>query len=346
MKRTVNRKKLRLQIISAAVIAAAALVFLSLYALLHRWELSRSETQVAQMLEEQQLQQSEEKRPQIFYKDHWYAQKENMETLLLLGLDQFQEDLAESSSYRNPQEADFILLLIVDHQAKSADILQINRDTMTEIDRLGLAGEKVGSEYAQLALAHTYGSGGRDSCLNTVEAVSKLLYHIPIDHYLSITMDAVALVNDAVGGVTLEVLDDLTAMDPLLVKGEVLTLQGEQALHYVRTRYGLEDSSNIHRMDRQKQYLQAFYEQAKRQTKTEEERSALLERLMELTPYMVTDYTLDQLAEHMEQAEQYSLHDIVSIVGESVKGEEFMEFYADDALLQEQIIDLLYEKLD
>ena len=41
-----------------------------------------------------------------------------------------------------------------------------------------------------------------------------------------------------------------------------MTLQGEQALRYVRTRYGLEDSTNSTRMARQQQYINALYAKA------------------------------------------------------------------------------------
>ena len=35
-----------------------------------------------------------------------------------------------------------------------------------------------------------------------------------IDHYMTLTMDAVGILNDLAGGVTLEVLDDMTELDP------------------------------------------------------------------------------------------------------------------------------------
>ena len=84
---------------------------------------------------------------------------------------------------------------------------------MTQIRILGVTGEPAGTFTGQLALAHTYGSGEEDSCENTVLAVSNLLYGMEIDHYVSLTMDGVALLNDLVGGVTVEVLDDFSGID-------------------------------------------------------------------------------------------------------------------------------------
>ena len=76
-------------------------------------------------------------------------------------------------------------------------------------------------------------------------------------------MDAVPVFNDLVGGVEIEVLDDFTGIDDTLVKGKTVTLMDEHALHYVRTRKDLEDSSNSTRMKRQQQYINALYEKTK-----------------------------------------------------------------------------------
>ncbi|MCD8331087.1 MAG: LCP family protein, partial [Oscillospiraceae bacterium] len=132
-------------------------------------------------------------------------------------------------------QADFSLLLRGEDGGQSCTALQRNRDNMTQITRLAVTGEEVGTYTGQLALAHTHGSGGEDSCENTVKAVSGLLYGVEIDHYMSMTMDAVAVVNDLAGGVTLTVLSDMTSVDPDWTQGAQITLMGEQALLYVRS---------------------------------------------------------------------------------------------------------------
>ena len=57
-----------------------------------------------------------------------------------------------------------------------------------------------------------------------------------IDHYVALSMDAVPVINDAVGGVAVRCMDDLTAYDPSLTEGAEITLMGDQALYYVRAR--------------------------------------------------------------------------------------------------------------
>ena len=130
---------------------------------------------------------------------------------------------------------------------------------MTDVPVLGIGGRPAGSVYGQLALAHTFGTGLEDSCDNTVKAVSDLLLGAPIDHYMALNMDAIPIANDAVGGVTVKVTDDFSAIDPSLPMGEV-TLRGEQATTFIRTRKGLGDQLNLSRMQRQKVYMEGFLE--------------------------------------------------------------------------------------
>ena len=69
-----------------------------------------------------------------------------------------------------------------------------------------------------------------------MEAASGLLYGVPIHQYVTMDMSGVIAATDAVGGISLEVLDDFTAADHTMEKGVVMTLSGKQARIYVKTR--------------------------------------------------------------------------------------------------------------
>lgn len=208
------------------------------------------------------LEEAGDTRELTYYNGGWYARRNDLETVLLMGLDKYAE--TEESNYLNNEQSDFLMLLVINKETGACTPIQLNRDTMTKIQILGVRGDVAGTFTGQLALAHTYGSGERDSCLNTAEAVSNLLYGVGIDHYISITMDGVAILNDLVGGVEVEVMDDFSSIDSTLVQGETVTLMGNHALTYVRTRGGLEDSSNLRRMERQRQYLIALQKKLSR----------------------------------------------------------------------------------
>lgn len=267
-----------------------------------------------------------------------YTLRDNIETMLVIGLDTYTSE--ESDSYNNNQQADFLLLLVMDNANGTCKAIHINRDTITDMNVLGVGDDSVvGVVQRQIALAHTYGDGGDQSCRNTVDAVSNLLMGVKIDYYVSVTMDAVPTYNDLAGGVTLEVLDDFSTLYPEMTVGSTVTLTGEQALAYVRARKGLEDPSNSRRMTRQKQYLEALYERSRL---CMQEQSDFAMRAVQATEgYLVTNCSGNRLESQMSRFTE--LDEILSIDGELIEGEQFMEFYPDVESIKQVVLDCFYE---
>ncbi len=276
----------------------------------------------------------------LVYNGEEYVLRENIETFLVMGLDK-NAGTSVSDSYNNDQQADFLMLFVFDNEAKTTSVIHINRDTMTNVNVLGVAGNRIDVARKQIALAHTYGNGRDVSCRNTADAVSELLMGVKVDHYISLAMDSVAVINDLVGGVEVTVLDDFTGIDEALVKGETVTLMGEQALKYIRTRYGLEDSSNTTRMVRQQQYVNALYD--KFIDRVESDDSFIVEASLEMSDYIISDRSITQLQELSRKFSEYEYLGIDSLEGESVVGEEFMEFYADEDSIVKIVVEKFYE---
>ncbi len=279
---------------------------------------------------------------QMEYQGEVYQLRDDLTTLLIMGLDKY-EHTEQEIGYLNNLQSDFLMLAVLDKEANTCELLHLNRDTMTEIRRLGIGGGVADKYTGQLALAHTHGSGGSDSAINAMKAVSTLLGGVKIDHYITLTMNAVGVINDALGGVTVTVLQDFGDTAPHLKKGEEVTLMGEDALLYVRGRKGVGDQSNLDRMERQRQYLEAFYE--KLMETTREEDDFLTKTMWKMSEDFTTDCSttaLDKLWDEMSQAQ---LQPIRTIEGKAVKGEEFMEFYVDEDDLQKTITELFCEKL-
>ena len=269
-----------------------------------------------------------------------YVKKSNIETFLIMGLDTTEVETS-ADSYNNKMQADFLLLLIFDKDTQKSSAIHINRDTMTDMNILGVAGQKVGTVNGQIALSHTYGNGKGTSCRNTADAVSNLLNGIKVDHYLSVTMDFVPIFNDMVGGVEVTVLDDFTSVDPTLVKGETVTLMGDQALLYVRTRRELADSSNSTRMIRQRQYLNALYEKTLQCIESDEQ--FIVSATLAMSDYVVTDRSATRLQELAKKMTEYEFTGINTIEGESRMGEKFVEFYASKDSITEVVMNLFYK---
>ena len=274
----------------------------------------------------------------ITYNGQDYVLRQDVETLLELGLDTFEN--ADSASYRNDKQADFLMLLVLDKKDNSCKAIQINRDTMVEMDVLGVAGDRVGTTTGQLALSHTYGNGREVSCRNTANAVAKLL-GVDVRHFVSVSMSAVPLYNDLVGGVTLEVMDDFTSVDPAMVQGQTVTLTGQQALYYVRSRYGLDDPTNQQRMQRQKQYLQGLLDATGRCI--QEDKSFVASAIQQMDAYWVSDCPATQLEDMMTRYTANQPKAVHAIQGTTQVGEAFLEFYPDEESIRQIVVECFYE---
>ena len=319
--------------IKIGAIAVALIVLLTIgLVLLHEWEGMHS-TYPGQVPDNSYLE----------YNGKTYAPKGGVETFLVLGLDKFEgEGIVDS--YNNDKQADFLLLMVFDNNTQTCTAIQINRDTMVNVNVLGVAGNKVDTVTRQIALAHTYGNGRDVSCRNTADSVSSLLKGIKVNHYLSVMMDAVPILNDLVGGVEVEILHDFTGIDDALIQGQKVTLTGEQALLYVRTRYGLEENTNSARMERQQQYMNALYQLT--QERIANDSNFVVDASLSLSDYIVSDRSVTQLQTLAEKFNQYEFLGIQSIAGESQTGAEFMEFYPDEDALMELVIRLFYREVN
>ncbi len=275
----------------------------------------------------------------LIYDGKEYVLKKNIETFLVLGLDKYEGESVKDS-YNNDKCADFIMLFVFDNENKKFSTIHINRDTMAEMNILGVAGNTVDTVVKQISLSHTYGNGKDVSCRNTAESISELLNGIRVNHYISLTMDAVPVLNNLVGGVEVTLLEDFTSVDESMVKGEKVLLNGEQALIYIRSRYGLENSTNSARMERQQQYINAFYNKLRESAEKDEE--FIVEASMKISDFIVSDRSVNQLQDLAKKVNEYEFLGIKDIEGESKKGEKYMEFYPEKSSIDEIVVDLFY----
>lgn len=280
----------------------------------------------------------------VTYHGEKYRYNEDLITILFMGIDTKLQGTDMGTIGANGQ-ADTLLLAVIDSKKGEISLINISRDSMVDVNEYNVEGQFLDTKRMQVCLAYAYGDGKEKSCLNTVDAVSRLMYGMPIHAYAAIDYSGIAVLNDAVGGVTVEVLEDLSMEDPQLTLGNIVTLSGEQAHTYVRSRNTeLLDSNNL-RMSRQRQYLQAFI-----QTAIEKMRKDItlpISIYQDLSDYSVTDITASEVAYLAPLALEsgVSENDMYSIAGEVVKGEEYAEFIPDEEELFELILDLFYDKV-
>ena len=267
-----------------------------------------------------------------------YYPRQDITVMLVLGIDQ-SGPVESSNYYRNKGSADSVMLLVFDETNEECTVLYLNRDTMLDMDVLGVRGEYAGTTYGQLALAHTYGNGLEESSVNVKNTLTNFMHGLNIDYYVAMNMDAIPILNDAVGGVTVNVVDDFSQVDPEITLGEV-TLKGEHVINYVRTRKDVGDQKNVTRMERQKEYVYGFL--AALSEKEHEDVNFIIKLYDDVAPYLVSDCSVNTLSGMLERYVDFEIKEIVTPEGDNVIGEDYYEFYVNEEKLDELIVRLFY----
>ncbi|MBR4733499.1 MAG: LCP family protein [Lachnospiraceae bacterium] len=282
----------------------------------------------------------------IRYKGVHYRYNDEMLTFLFLGIDK-KGTVKEAKNSLDGGQSDAIFLLALNPKTMEASVIGINRDTMADIDMYSQNGTFLGTVQAQLTLQHGYGDGKEQSCERSVAAVSKLFYNLPIHGYCAINLGAIPKINDAVGGVDLVVLEDITSDNKLIFKeGQQVHLKGENAAKYLRARDCTSFGSAGRRTERQKQYLLAYADTAKKAIKKDV--SLLVKLYNTIKKYMVTDVTVDEVSYFSTQVADYKFdkEHIYSVPGETQMGEKFEEFYVDEKGMYELILKVFYDVIE
>ena len=322
------------------LIAAAALIVFALAIWGGFWLEHRAEK--PEVRGDAHLREELEGAPEIQIEGQTYALRQHLTTILLIGVDKH-TDAETKNSFRNGGQADFLRLLVLDPNEKRIRQIPIDRDTMTPITILGVLGNRTGTRTERISLSHGFGKGQEDSCELTVEAVKNLLYDVPVDFYIAMDMDGISELNDLLGGVEVTLEDDFSAIDPAMTKGTTLTLMGDQAEIFVRSRMSIGVGTNESRMARQQQYMAQAQKQLKARLQADSNAAgAIFDALM---PYLTTNFTRGRLINEAYAAKDYTVEEPLQIVGEhSIDKEGFMQFVVDEEKLQQIVLSIFYAK--
>ena len=273
----------------------------------------------------------------IIYKGKKYRYNSDITTVLFLGVDR-SETAEVNNTAGNSGQSDTILLLVMNKKDHTAKMLEISRDTMTDISIYDESGTFLAKEKAQIALQYAYGNSTRKCSQLTKNTVSDLLYGVPVRSCVTLYVEGISKIVDAIGGVSITVPEDYTSIDPSFAAGAHLTLNGEQAEKYVRYRDITVTGSNEDRMKRQNQFIMTLIRQLK-QSDAKEMYSLLMDSAGE---YLYTDMSAGQ----MKTLAEYEIDDQAeSLPGNMTAGEEHDEFYLDDAQVYEKILKMFYKPI-
>ncbi len=275
----------------------------------------------------------------ISYKGKKYKQNPDIKNYLFIGVDEREDDFVdEELSPGEAGQADCLLLLSVNTKTKKANILQINRNAMTELDIYSELGEVVETMNGQICLQYAYSRGGKRSCYATRKTVEELLFGTNIDGYFAMSLPSIAGINDSLGGVDLTIEQDYTWINEAFAEGETVHLQGELATEFVQTRDTDEFNSVQDRMERQTSYVVAMISSLK-----EKEDSSIYNML---SSYLGKGIITNLSAREMDDLKtyQYNTDEIYYLPGEMIQGEKYEEYIVDNDALEEMVIDLFYEE--
>ncbi|MDQ0231419.1 polyisoprenyl-teichoic acid--peptidoglycan teichoic acid transferase TagU [Metabacillus malikii] len=153
-------------------------------------------------------------------------------SILLMGVDERKGDRGRSDS---------LILLSVNPNKQSTQMVSIPRDTRTEIIGKG----------KQDKINHAYAFGGTEMAIATVEN----FLDVPVDYFVKVNMESFKDTVDTVGGVEVNNTLDFSYGGFDFPKGKI-TLNGEKALAYTRMRYD-DTRGDFGRQERQRQVIEA-----------------------------------------------------------------------------------------
>ena len=248
---------------------------------------------------------------------------------------------ANGSEYvRYGGRVDMCFLFVFNKKTGKLDVIDINRDSMTDVDICTTKGEVALTDTMQVGLAYGYADGGTISCQNFTKTISEMLYDLPIHGYIALDMEGIADINDAVKGVTLYAKD--TVSENVFAK-DTVTLEDEDAYKYVEKMATRVETLGEHanRMARQEQYLTLWIERFLQRYGDSRKEAKLVYEAAK--PYMQTNLDRNDIMYLYYRMHGIDLNvaesDVIDLPGRYERNTYFDEYKLD----QEALVDLLIQ---
>lgn len=273
-----------------------------------------------------------------------YNYRDDIISILVMGIDYMgKEENWDESMVSNGGNADMLGLVILDTTTFDFSILYIPRDTIADVIAMDAEGNYIDTVRTNISESHSYGDGEELSCQLTTDAVSRLLLGAPVSRYAALNCDAIYTLNEIVGGVRITFDSDCTELHPSFTKGNTVTLNNLYLSMLMTYRdYENLDGAYIRGM-RILNVMKAMFDQLK--GKIMENPAVALDILSKLSDYLTTNLDLSEitfLARNIGKMD-FSLDTIVSLPGETVMGEEYVEFHADQEWIYNFVVDKFCE---
>ncbi|MGR8010187.1 LCP family protein [Streptomyces hypolithicus] len=195
--------------------------------------------------------------------------------ILLIGSDARNTDENKAlggakETFDGPPLADVQMLLHVSADRSNMSVISMPRDTMLKLP--DCTDPETGEMYKAKELGQTNQSLSRGGPGCTV-ATWYALTGITIDHFMMVDFGGVVDMADAIGGVPVCVTDSVHSRNDqgegsgLKLRKGTHSIKGEQALQWLRTRYGFMDGSDLGRTRAQHMYMNSMVRELRKSTK-------------------------------------------------------------------------------
>lgn len=351
-----KKKKSRLKIAAAIVlgtilliVAGAGLGFLYL-----RFQGERSLKSQVQIMDanmenrentsEDSISEEEQEGFYITYDGKQYQYNSDVINILCLGID---KDIPIEEKRETGSEglADVVILASIDTKEDTLKFLAVPRETMVPVKLIDTKGNFVRTENEQITLQYAYGQTAEKSCELMIDTVSNLLFQLPIQRYCAINFQALPALNDAIGGVDLVSIETVHWWNGSFYEGQQMHLEGQAALDYVRQRDETIPKSSMGRLERQKQYITCYLEQAKEAVG--KDLTLPVKMFQSLTENMCTDVTVADITYLVPELlnMEINLENISMVPGETITGGEHEEYHVDADALKQVVIQMFYKEV-
>ena len=351
-----KKKKSRLKIAAAIVlgtilliVAGAGLGFLYLRFQGERSLKSQVQIKDANMenrenTSEDSISEEEQEGFYITYDGKQYQYNSDVINILCLGID---KDIPIEEKRETGSEglADVVILASIDTKEDTLKFLAVPRETMVPVKLIDTKGNFVRTENEQITLQYAYGQTAEKSCELMIDTVSNLLFHLPIQRYCAINFQALPALNDAIGGVDLVSIETVHWWNGSFYEGQQMHLEGQAALDYVRQRDETIPKSSMGRLERQKQYITCYLEQAKEAVG--KDLTLPVKMFQSLTENMCTDVTVADITYLVPELlnMEINLENISMVPGETITGGEHEEYHVDADALKQLVIQMFYKEV-
>lgn len=259
--------------------------------------------------------------------------REELHSILLLGIDDADSD---ASHFGGGGRADTILVMILNTTDSSIQLLEVSRDTMVEVDAYAPDRKLAYSGTMQINMQHAFSDTRQRGAELMKDKISELLYGVPIDGCLSLTMEGIPGIVDALGGITVTMDADWSEIDPSYLPGAVVAMDGAAAERFLRSRDTGSVGSNDKRMDRQGLLMRCAFSKLRSLSAAD-----IGKLLSENSNYIFTNIDVNVL----KNLNTYGIIlENVRIPGETRAGDLHDEYYVYETELRNLVISLFYKE--